>query len=151
MNKKIFAILSLAIIAIVCAGTVSAFDLGSFFGDSDETVTIDGFDFNIPAGFKENPDYAIDNETDGGDSYIMNGKSYEKGSSVFVILVTEYDGMDVDDEIVSLVGGDPFTVNDVDGYLKEDGEYYVFSYAKDNKLVVISANDQDLFKDVVIK
>ena len=155
MNKKIFAILSLAIIAIVCAGTVSAFDFGSLFGGddaNDETVTIDGIDFNIPAGFKEDPDYEIDNETDLGEvSFKTVGKTYESGDSVLAILVSEYDGMELTDSVVSAAGGDSYSVNDVDGYYKQEGNFHLFTYVKDNKLVVISASSQDLFEDVVIK
>ena len=55
MNKKILAILVLLIVA-TSISAVSAFDLGSLFGGAqNETVTIDGVDFNIPAGFQEDP------------------------------------------------------------------------------------------------
>lgn len=152
MNKKILVMLSLVL--ILCIGTVSAFDLGSILGggsDENETVTVEGFDFNIPEGFSENPDYAVDNETvDDGISYKMNGKSYEKGNDVFVILVTEYEGMEVTDEVVSLIGGDSKTINGIDGYLKEDGDYQVFSYPKDGKLIVISATDEDIIGEVLM-
>ena len=52
MNKKAIFGISLILIAIFAIGSASAFDLGSMFGGGgNETVTIDGIDFNIPAGF----------------------------------------------------------------------------------------------------
>ena len=46
MNKKILAILALLIVA-TSIGAVSAFDLSDLFGGAqNETVTIDGVDFN---------------------------------------------------------------------------------------------------------
>ena len=52
MNKKLFALLVVAIIAIVSIGAVNAFDLGSLLGGGN-TVTVDGVNFNVPDGFEE--------------------------------------------------------------------------------------------------
>ena len=56
MNRKIFAILTLLIVATSITA-VSAFDLGDIFGgeSKNQTVTISGIDFNIPEGFVEEP------------------------------------------------------------------------------------------------
>ena len=63
MNKKILAILVLLIVA-TSISAVSAFDLGALFGGAqNETVTLDGVDFNIPAGFLEDPTNATDEVT----------------------------------------------------------------------------------------
>ncbi|WP_406534198.1 hypothetical protein [Methanobrevibacter sp.] len=157
MNRKIILGLSLVLIAIMAIGSVSAFDLGSILsGDEDaaenETVTIDGIDFNIPAGFTEDPAHATDNQTNqqGGITYITNGKLYENNDTIVALLVADYGEYKVTDEIAQSVGGEAETINNVSGYLTTDGIYKVFNYAKDDKLVVISANDEDVIADFII-
>ena len=73
-KRKILFIGLLAIFAIVIAGSASAFDLGFLTGDSGpETVTIEGIDFNIPEGYKEDENYSYVNETasSGSVKYVM--------------------------------------------------------------------------------
>ncbi|MGX8694227.1 MAG: hypothetical protein ACSW71_04895 [Methanobrevibacter sp.] len=156
MKKSIFAI-SMILIAVMALGSVSAFDLGSLFGDSDDsqnqTVTIGGIDFNIPAGFSEVVNESTVNETvnEGGIPFINNGKVYENKNTVVAILVADYGDYKITDEIVGNVAGDEKTINDVHGYFKTDGAYKVFSYAKDGKLVAISATDENVIGDFIIK
>ena len=154
MNKKIIFGASLVLIAIMAIGSASAFDLGSLLGGGgNETVTIDGVDFNIPEGFTEDPDEATDNETNeqSGISYITNGKVYEKDGIYVALLVADYGEYKVTDEIAGAVGGEATTINNVSGYLSTDGAYSVFNYAKDDKLVVISANDEDVIADFIME
>ena len=153
MNKKIILGLSLVLVAVIAMGSVSAFDLGSMLGgEENETVTIDGIDFNIPDGYTEDPKEATINETNeqSGITYITNGKVYEKGSTVVALLVADYGKYKVTDEIAQSVGGDAKTINNVSGYLSTDGIYKVFNYAKDDKLVVISTTDEDAIADFII-
>ena len=159
MNKKIILGLSLVLIAIMAIGSVSAFDLGSILGGDDEdvaeneTVTIDGIDFNIPAGFTEDPQHATVNEQKevSGITYVTNGKLYENNDTIVALLVADYGEYKVTDEIAQSVGGDAKTINNVSGYLTTDGDYKVFNYAKDDKLVVISATDEDVIADFIIE
>ena len=154
MNKKIIFGASLVLIAIMAIGSASAFDLGSLLGsDANETVTIDGIDFNIPEGFIEDPNEATINETNeqSGITYITNGKVYEKDGIIVALLVADYGEYKVTDEIAGAVGGEATTINNVSGYLSTDGIYKVFNYAKDDKLVVISANDEDIIADFIME
>lgn len=154
MNKKIIFGVSLVLIAVMAIGSASAFDLGSLLGsDANETVTIDGIDFNIPEGFIEDPKEATINETNeqSGITYITNGKVYEKDGVIVALLVADYGEYKVTDEIAGAVGGEATTINNVDGYLSTDGIYKVFNYAKDDKLVVISANDEDVIADFIME
>lgn len=152
LNKKILFTLSLVILAIFAIGSVSAFDLGFLSGDSEETVTIDGIDFNVPDGFTEDADEEIVNESNvrSGITYLTNSKCFENGDTVVVILVADYGEYKVTDDIAKEVGGDATTINGIDGYLSEDGFFYVFNYAKNDKLVVLSANDKDVIGDFLI-
>lgn len=155
MNRKIIAIFALLILA-VSVSAVSAFGLSDLTGSSSDAgvVTIDGIDFNIPDGFSEEKDLAIDgevNETDGV-KYTTWGKTYiNDENKVISIGVATYDGVEVTDEMPQYIGGDKVTINGVDGYEYNVASYDGFTFAKDGKLIIISTNDGDLLQDVVVK
>ena len=152
MNRKILFTLSLVILAIFAIGSVSALDFGFLSGDSEQTVTIDGIDFKIPDGFTEDADEEVINESNvqSGITYLTNSKLFEKDDAIMVILVADYGEYKVTDDTAKEVGGDATTIEGVDGYLKEDGFFYVFDYAKNDKLVVLSTNDKDIIGDFII-
>ena len=155
MNRKIIAIFALLILA-VSVSAVSAFGLSDLTGSSSDTgvVTIDGIDFNIPDGFSEEKNLAIDgdvNETNGV-QYTTWGKTYiNDENKVISIGVATYDGVEVTDEMPQYIGGDKVTINGVDGYEYNVASYDGFTFAKDGKLIIISTNDGDLLQDVVVK
>ena len=154
MDKKIIFGLSLVIIVVIAIGSASAVDFGSILGgEENETVTIDGIDFNIPDGFKEDPDEAIVNDTkeQSGITYVNNGKLYEKGTTIVALLVADYGEYNVTDDIAKSVGGEAKTFNNASGYLTTNGIYKVFNYAKDGKLVVISSTDEDVIADFIME
>ena len=155
MNRKIIAILALLVVAIGM-GAVSAFSLSDLTGSSSdaEIVTIDGIDFNIPAGFVEEEDLSLDgvvNETQ-GIKYTTWGKTYVNDENkVISIGVATYDGVEVDDEIAKYIGGDRLSINGVDGYEYNVGQFEGFAYAKDGKLVIISTNDGSVLDELIVK
>ncbi len=154
MNKKIILGLSLVLIAVMAFGSASAFDLDSFLGGGEnQTVTIDGIDFNIPAGFKEDPKQAKVNQMNeiGGVTYTTNGKIFEKGSTYVAILVADYGKHKVTDDVVKNVGGTRKTINNVSGYISHDGDNTLFNYAKNDKLVIISTTDENVISDFIIE
>ena len=138
-RKILFTLLvvSLAIVAIGCASAA--------LFDNENNVTIDGIDFNVPDGYKEDTNYQTINEVKnkGGVQYTVNGKVFEKGSDIVSILVSDYGEYKLTDDIVKSVGGDEKTIGDVKGYASEDDGYYLFTYIKDDKLVVFSVTDED--------
>lgn len=157
MNRRIFAILALAIVAIVCAGTVSAFDLGALSGGddakSDETqkVTVDGIDFNIPSKLKENKSLELVDEpmSTGEVEYIVNEKTFNDSSDIVSILVADYGECKVTDEVVKLMGGEKTTMGKVTGYLGEDNGLYYFFFPKDDKLVTMVSTSDEIIKDIL--
>lgn len=155
MNRKIIAISALLILA-VGVSAVSAFSLSDLTGSSSDAgvVTIDGIDFNIPDGFVEEKNLALDgvvNETNGV-QYTTWGKTYANDENMVVSIgVATYDGVEVTDEIAQYIGGDRLSINGVEGYEYKVAPYDGFTYAQDGKLVIISTNDGDLLQDVVVK
>lgn len=156
MNRKLIAILALSIVAL-SIGAVSAFDLGDLTGGNSaseaQNVTIDGIDFNIPAGFEEDTDLAINgekNETKGIE-YTTWGKTYSsKDSDVISIGVATYDGAEVDESMPAYIGSGEKTINNVSGYEYDVPPFEGFTYAKNGKLVIISVTDESLLDEIVM-
>ena len=181
MNKKLFIGLILVILAIVSLGGVYALDLGLSSNDSQssdnslnssaQTVTIDGIDFNIPAGFEEFLTNSTKqyNRTIEGIAYFSTIKNYENNNDSIAISVSKNPSHKATQDTAKGVGGDSETINGVDGYLEYHPknvtnftsgnyiftvtipEYYTFSYVQDDKLVVITTTDKDFLSEVIIE
>ena len=153
-NRKILFIGLLAIFAIVIAGSVSAFDLGFLSGDSGpEEITIEGINFTIPEGYKEDANNSFVNETAsvGSLTYTMNGKTFENDDGdAIAILIADYGEYNVTDEVLQQVEKKKKTINGHDGYVKKDGIFTIFSYEEDGDLVTITASDEDIIDQVVV-
>ena len=148
MNKKIFAVFALLIV-VASISAVSAFDLGDIFGSGDETVTIEGIDFNIPAGYKEDSNNTfniIEKFID--DGYDFDGKVYAKDNTEVGIYVYNYSSLDADDILGDF--SNETTINDVGGFMEYDDNDYVFVYTKDNCIVLIASNDKNVIGDFII-
>lgn len=126
---------------------------GSSSSKSKE-ITVDGIKFNIPDGFKEDSAefkaYQRNFEKE-NDKISMDGKSFDNGKDVFTLGTITYDDYEVDDSIAEKVGGKSMTVNGVDGYEYDYENQHGFVYAKDGKLVVLLANDEDLIDQIITK
>ena len=149
MNKKIFLICALLIV-VTSISTVSAFDLGDLFGTGqNETVTIEGITFNIPAGYKEDSTNTF-NIVEGfiDEGYDFDGKVYAKDNTQVGIYVYNYSSLNVDDILGDF--SNETTINNVGGFMEFDDNDYVFVYTKDNCVVLIASNDQNAINDFVI-
>ena len=148
MNKKILTIFALLIV-VTSISAVSAFDLGDIFGGGDETVTIEGIDFNIPAGYKEDSTSTfniIEQFIDEG--YDFDGKVFVKDNTQVGIYVYNYSSLDADDILGDF--SNETTINDVGGFMEFDDNDYVFVYSKDKCVVLIASNDKDVIGDFII-
>lgn len=156
MNKKIIAILSILVIA-ASVSAVSAFGFDDLVGggssDEPKTVEIDGFEFALPDDFKEDTSYeAIDEKSETGNveyTYCQKLFQNDKGDSVS-ILVGDYGDLKVTDSVVSAISGEKTTIKGIDGYLSEESGIFIFSYPKDDKLVVITADNEDQIEGFII-
>ena len=174
MNKKLFTLLILAILAIVSIGCVYALDLGS--DDSSQTssigkVTIDGIDFNIPDGFEEfiTNNTKQYNRTVDGVPYFSTIKNYDNDNDSISIAVSKNPTHKATQDTAKGVGGELETINGIEGYLDyhpknvtkfKSGNltftltippYYSFAYSQDDKLVVIVTTDKDYLSEVLIE
>lgn len=155
MKKKLFAIFALLIVAAGITA-VSSFDLGDLMGSSEpQNVTINGIDFNIPAGFSEEKDVAINGEVGEATGVKLTtwGKTYTKNGdeNVISIGVGTYEGEESLDDLAAYIGNGTEEINGVSGYTYDDGGYGGFVYVKDNKVIILSTTDKELLKDVIIK
>ena len=149
MNKKIFTVFALLIV-VTSISAVSAFDLGDLFGTSqNETVTIEGIDFNIPAGYKEDSKSTF-NIIEGfiDEGYDFDGKVYAKDNTQVGIYVYNYSSLDADDLLGEF--SNETTINNVGGFMEFDDNDYVFVYTKDKCIVLIASNDQNVIGDFII-
>lgn len=171
--NRIAIIAILAILTVVLAGSVSAFDLGFLTGGDSEPqqITVGGLDFNIPAGFTENEDYRMVDEKSSasGVEYTMNAVGYEDDTKqkAIYILVDDYKDYDVTDKVIETVldqmGYEKKTINGKDGYLVQENStdtsslmeteqpVYMYVYEENGDLVFIGASDESYFSDVIIE
>lgn len=181
--NKIAIIAILAIFTVILAGSASAFDLGFLTGDDSQDagpteVTVGGIDFTIPAGFTENEEYKMDNESGGspGVDYFMSAAGFEDESkeNAIYIMVADYGDYNVTNDILESVAGDDAvkkTINGKEGYFVESTNdqaaqaneqaemmemeemtadtVYIFMYAENGDLVYIGATDEAYFNDVI--
>ena len=170
--NRIAIIAILAILTVVLAGSVSAFDVGFLSGGDSEPqeITVGGIDFSIPAGFDENEEYKMVNEKSNtsGIDYYMSSAGFEDDSKqkAIYILVGDYDEYNVTDEIIEYVLDDmdyeKKTINGHDGYLVQQSTssssslmaveepIYMFVYEENGDLVFLGATDDSYFSDVII-
>ncbi len=155
MNKKLFGI-CLLLVVVASISAVSAFDFGDLFGmgDQNETVTIGGIDFNIPAGFKEDQSGLTNGVVDAlkEAKYKVDGKTYSKGSTGVGLFVANFSDFEIDGEemLSDFAGDDGITINNVGGFMEVDDDVNIFCYVKDNCFVVVSSNDKNVIGDFVI-
>lgn len=152
MNKKILAILALLIVA-TSIGAVSAFDLADLFGGAqNETVTIDGVDFNIPDGFEVDPtnttQKAVESLIEEGAQ--IESKGYVKDNTAIGLFVVNVTNGLTNEQALEVMGGDNTTINNVTGYLKKDGDITLFNFEKNDRIVVISSSDEKIIGDFLI-
>ena len=155
MNRKIIAIFALLIVAAGMSA-VSAFDLGDIFGGGEnQTATIGGVDFNISAGYENDTQTVSSQFTKAFESagYKVDAAGYAKGSTGVVIAVVDYSDFEISDEEIQqefATGGNTTTINNITGASTIDDGAYVFSYAKDYKYVVISADSEQTVSEFLI-
>lgn len=152
MNKKILAIIALLIVA-ASISAVSAFGLSDIFGGAqNETVTVDGVDFNVPAGFNEDPTNTTDDVVkplkDEGAQ--ISSKGYIKDDTVVGLFVINVTNGLTNEQALQAMGGDETTINNVTGYILKSEGTFMFNFEKNDRVVIISSNDKNVIGDFLI-
>ena len=152
MNKKILAILAL-LFFVAGISAVSAFDLSDIFGGGqNETVTIDGVDFNIPAGFELDPTNTTQKTVEPliKEGAQISSKGYIKDDTAIGLFVVNVTNGLTNEQALKAMGGNETTINNVTGNLKQDGDVFLFNFEKNDRIVVMSSTDEKLIGDFLI-
>lgn len=178
--NKIAIIAVLAILTVVLAGSASAFDLSFLTGSDDapQDITVGGIDFTIPAGFTENEEYKMDNESSSqGSDFYMSSAGFEDDSkkNAIYVMVADYGEYNVTDEVLAYVADSEDavkkTINGHNGYFIESTNdqasqandqtemmnmdditsdtIYMFMYEENGDLVYIGVTDESYLNEII--
>ena len=156
LNKKVLVLLSLFLV-VASMAAVSAFNVSDLFlsGSATKNATVEGVNFNLPDGFSEVDASSSKNEVLNNSYLDLNMSTQvfmnDKGDNI-EISVSDSSLIKADDSIAETIsmGGNKTQINGVDVYNFDVAGYSGFTYAKDGKLVVVSASDKELLNDVII-
>lgn len=151
MNKKLLTILALLIV-VGSITAVSASGLGDLFvSEKNQTVSVGGLDFNLPADYKEmQPSKNLTNQVAQYNKQGLNltFKFFAKDSQGIGIGV--FNNL-TDSQISQLISSDnnTTTINGINGTLTKDSDgVSIFTYQKDGKVVMITSTQN---KDAISK
>lgn len=151
MNKKIIAIcLMLAVVSLSLTALTASDDLLA----NDETLTINGIEFNIPAGYTKDMDeskmdYVVDDYNKASTYILKNGDkmiNITVGYSTTGGEITEYQNIYGTNKTISGVDGSFLTDSS-----KIDNNEVAFLHALRGKSVYISAPDEATLSQVIVE
>lgn len=156
--KKIMIVL-IALIAIgISIGAVSAEGFSFSFGSESNTdggqfslennkLNLQGIDFKIPEGFKENETgrvLAKDTNAFGEDCKVSATEFYNNDTNVLIKIFISNDG-----KFDNISGDNPLKIGKYDGFLTEKDGRTIFDCLVDGKIIEIDAADQDTIKSIL--
>ena len=158
MNKKILVLLSFAVV-VAGMSTAFALDLNNFsnviLDSPEENVTVSGIDFTVPQGYSEIENESYEGEPLGNPYLDVNlsSKSFMNLNGDVLIFSVSSSSVPANDDFAKDAAGEEgnsTTINGVNGYEYNDTDFYGFTFAKDGKLVIMSATDKEVFNDAVV-
>lgn len=165
MKRKLLLVGALLLVICVTVSAVSADSGWSFnFSSSIESNTdggdvsvddndlkIQGFEFTIPDGFKENESARlVGNDTDQNSfpGFKVSAVQFDKGNESIIIKViygdNELNSSTYTPSNISVAG----KIQDIDGYISEYDDGVSFDYLKDGKLVEIFAPNKEMINSL---
>ena len=85
--------------------------------------------------------------------YVLKCTEYAKGyvneTNYINILISDFETTDLGDEIINYMNGTSKDISGVKGYLYSDDTGYTYSYAKDNKVISIQSDNEELIAPVI--
>lgn len=157
--KKIIIVL-VALIAIgVSISAVSAEGFNFSFGSEtnsdggdlsidNDKLKIQGIEFKIPEGFKENESARmLANDTDafGEGCKVSATEFYNNDTNIVVKVFFANDG-----KIENLTGENPLKLAGQDGFFTEAEGRAIFDYGVDGKVIEINAPDQETIESILV-
>ena len=164
--KKILIILSIFLAVCLTLGAVSAFDMSFDFSSEsssesntdggqvdykDGKLNIQGLDFKIPDGYKENSTVKKVG-ADAGENFkglLLSADGFDKGNDYIVVKVIFGDDDMDNDSYTPPEGSVAKEIADHDGYLGESDDGVVFDYFDDGKLVEVVAPDESVIASII--
>lgn len=162
--KKIMLVLITLLAVCLAVSAVSA-ESWSFSSSSDSNgaqldydngdLNIQGIDFKIPDGYKEQTDeQALGEKVSGFDGCLITSDTFTKGDDELLVkVIFKEDGSDIDPD--SYTPEDTAvnkTIKDKAGFFDENDDGTVsFVYFEDGQIVEIDAPDEKTVSDVIIK
>ena len=127
-------------------GSESNSDGGDLSIDNDK-LSLQGVDFKIPEGFKENESARmVANSTDAfGEGCKVSGTEFYKDNVSFIVKVFFAN----DGKIENLTGENPQKIAGQDGFITEKDGRTIFDYGVDGKVIEIDAPDQQTVESIL--
>lgn len=139
MNRKL---LTLLLIMVVAAATITVVSAA-------ETVTVNGVEFNVPDGFKSQP------ESDQMSYVAYNGEGKiafldsDNGTAVILGVLDNNGGVSLDDIKNSNSSYIDKTIAGKDGIIADNGKTLSFIYIENDKLMTIYAPTESLLEETI--
>lgn len=168
MKRKYLLIGVLLLAVCVSISTVSADESWSWsFGSSSSSesnsnggevsidnnkVKIQGFEFTIPDGYKENESARlVGNDTDQNEfpGFKISQVRFDKGNDSVIVKVVYGDKEMNADSYTPQNGSASEKINDVDGFFAQYNDGVTFDYIKDGKLVELFAPNKEILVSLV--
>lgn len=118
----------------------------------DTIVSVDGMNFNIPAGFGEDTSSAENLKND-GNGLITSTKGYlnDKGEIISITVEHGKTVKSIDEFMTGKSGATKKTINGHQGVLIKNNKTVTFMYLQDGRSVGITGIDDSLFDKVIQK
>ena len=116
-----------------------------------QNVEIDGIKFTIPDGYAEDMKMAKNGEVDKNGFKTFDHTYFDSNHNMLSVTVF-YDGNNVDFNSLKGSGDVEKTIKGHKGWFEFDkeSELYFFTYIDNNKVVMITAEDDGLFEKVIV-
>lgn len=145
--KKYLAVL---LFFLLIAGVSATEDID--FSDTNTTVTLDGVNFNIPAGFGELKNLSVNEKDENGVVKLGSFFTNPDNDLLMVSVVTanqEING-DLTNYLPENVSAYNRTIDGHDGIRWQDSGEEFFLYVQGNDVVIIEAPSESYFEDMIL-
>lgn len=141
VSRKI--LIALGVFAVLAIGIASVAAV--------QNIEVDGIKFAIPDGYAEDMSMAKNGEVDKNGFKTFDHTYFDSNHNMLSVTVF-YDGNNVDFNSLKGSGDVEKTIKGHKGWFEFDkeSELYFFTYIDNNKVVMITAEDDGLFEKVIV-